>query len=93
MTVNTADVATVGRAIYHKKILPTLGPEDGNKLVVIDVNSGDYEIDADDMAAVTRLLERRPDAYTWLERVGHPAAYHMGSLLPSQKNLRRRETT
>ena len=84
MAVNKADIATTGRAIYHEKILPTLEPEDVNKLVVIDVNSGDYEIDAEDTAALARLLERRPDAYTWLERVGHPAAYHMGSLLPSQ---------
>ena len=82
--VNRADVGVAGRAIYQEKILPTLGSDDSDKLVVIDVNSGEYEIDADDMAAVTRLLERCPDAYTWLERVGQPAAYHMGGLLPSQ---------
>ncbi len=83
-TVSKANAAAVARAIYQERILPTLGPEDLDKLVAIDAHSGDYEIDTDDMAALTRLLERRPDAYAWLERVGRPAAYHMGSLSPSQ---------
>ena len=38
------DVAATGRAIYNEKIRDTLGPEDKGKVVVIDVNSGDYEI-------------------------------------------------
>ena len=83
-TVNKANAAALGRAIYQERILPTLGPEDLDKLVAIDAHSGDYEIDADDMAALTRLLERRPDAYAWLERVGRQAAYHMGGLSSSQ---------
>ena len=45
MAVKKEDAATVGRAIYNEKIRDTLGPEDKGKVVVIDIYSGDYEID------------------------------------------------
>ncbi len=72
------DTAAIGRAIYNEKILPTLGPEYKGKVVVIDVNSGDYEIADKHMTAATRLRERQPEAYTWAERVGYPGVYRIG---------------
>ena len=42
--------------------------------VVIDVESGDYEIDARDADATYRLLQRRPDGYTYAFRVSFPTA-------------------
>ena len=80
MAVNKSggDAATVGKAIYKGKILPTLGPEHKGQVVVIDVNSGDYEIADKHMTAATRLRERQPEAYTWAERVGFPGVYRLG---------------
>ena len=78
------DQAAVGHAIYREKIRDTLGPDDQGKLVVIDTASGDYEIDTDHITALLRLRQRHPNARTWMERVGHPAAHHMGSTFPSQ---------
>ena len=77
MTVKREDVPAVGRAIYNDMIKDKLGPENKGKLVVIDVNSGDYEICDDDLTATLRLRERHPNAFTWAERVGYPAPYHM----------------
>ena len=73
MPAKKDDTATIGRAIYNEQILPLMKNEDKGKVVVIDVNSGDYEIDYDDAAALFNLLERRPDAFTWSERVGYRA--------------------
>ena len=84
MPTDKAQAEAVGRAIYQEKIRDTLEPDDQGKLVVIDIASGDHEIDADHIAALLRLRQRRPNARTWTEGVGHPAAYHMGSTLPSQ---------
>ena len=72
MAVNKSggDAAAVGSAIYQEKILPTLGPEHKGKVVVIDVNSGDYEIADKSLTATLRLLERQPEAYTWAETGG-----------------------
>ena len=75
---NKDDTATIGQAIYKEKILPTLKPEDKGKMVIIDVKSGDWEMDYDDAAALFRLWERRPDMFTWGERVGYRTPYVMG---------------
>lgn len=79
MSFNPDDAPAIGRAIYQEKIRPTLGPECKGKVVVIDVKSGDYEIADNDMEATSCLRKRRPNAFTWAERVGYPAVYHMGS--------------
>ena len=79
MQFNKDDAPAIGRAIYQEKIRPTLGPECKGKVVVIDVKSGDYEIADNDMEATSCLRKRRPNAFTWAERVGYPAVYHMGS--------------
>ena len=79
MPIRKEDAATIGRAIYNEKIRHRLAPGDEGRLVVIDVESGDYEIGDDDLTATLRLRERRPNAFTWAERVGYPAPYHMGT--------------
>ena len=71
-------VASRGKAIYQKKILPLVYPQETGKIVVIDISSGDYEIDADDAQALVRLLARRPHARTWTERIGYRAVDSIG---------------
>jgi hypothetical protein len=70
-------VASRGKELYVTKIRDlTRGTAKGD-FVVIDIHSGDFEVDSDDMAATMRLMERRPEAITWAERVGFPAAYNL----------------
>jgi hypothetical protein len=54
-----------------------LKPEDNCKYVAVDIDTGAYELDADDYTAVMRLRARRPAAEIWLGCVGQPAAYYM----------------
>jgi hypothetical protein len=70
-----------GDAMYEKDGCPHLKPEDENKFVAIDIETGAYELDPDDYTATERLLARNPDAQIWLVRVGQPTAYHVG-LMP-----------
>lgn len=76
------EVAARGEALY-RLLLPKLAdpPEDG-MFVVIDVESGDYEIDARDADATSRLVKRRPDAVTYGIRVGFLAAYNNPRIVP-----------
>lgn len=76
--MDSKEAAAIGRAIYNDKIRDTLGPECRGKIVVIDVHSGDYEIGDRDIDVTNRLLKRRPNAYTWAERVGSRAPYRIG---------------
>ena len=71
-------VAEAGKALYER-IVAELGDTSRGKIVIIDIESGDYEIGDNDLDVTFRLLERRPDAITWGERVGSPAPYFMGN--------------
>lgn len=50
-------------------------PRENEQFVVLDIFSGDYEVDHRDADATSRLLQRHPDAMTWAVRVGHPTPY------------------
>jgi len=65
------EFARRGDAIYERDIRPHLKPADKGNFVAIDIESGDYEIDPDRMAANHRLRARVPDSQTWLVRVGY----------------------
>ena len=67
-----------GDEIYDRDILPRLGPEDQGKIAAIDVETGDYEIASEELAAADRLLTRRPEARIWLRRIGSRYLYRFG---------------
>ena len=76
MSVKDQHAADIGEAMYEK-IRADMEANHWGKMVVIDVNTGDYEVANDDLTATMRLLERRPNAITWGELVGYPAPYYM----------------
>ena len=85
MTISTSQsnltleqIADLGEKIYREKIRPTLTEADIGKFVHIDVNSGEYEIDDDDISGDANLCERIHDATIYGMRVGYSAAYFMG---------------
>ena len=67
-----------GQAIYREKIRPLVHPQHKGKMVIIDVETGDYEMDESAGAAADRLLERRPGCYTHGVRVGYKVPYSFG---------------
>jgi hypothetical protein len=78
------EFARRGDEIYHRAIAPQVGPEDEGKFVVIDIETGAYEIDQDELTASDRLLARRLDAQMWTLRVGSRYARRIG-LLPNER--------
>lgn len=72
------EFARRGDEIYQRDVRPHVSESDEGKFVVIDIESGDYEIDSDELAAHDRLLARRPQAQVWLTRVGSRYARRFG---------------
>jgi len=72
------EFARRGDQIYEHDIQPHLIADDEGKFVVIDIETGWYEIDDDEIAASDRLLLRRPEAQMWLTRVGFRGARRFG---------------
>ena len=63
-----------GDAIYREQSQPLLKPMPKGAFVVIDIESGNYEIDGCHAVATRRLLKRRPSAVTHAVRASHRAA-------------------
>ena len=72
------DFATRGDAIFEKDIRAHLNNADENDFVAVDIETGAYEIDANEMAAYDRLRARMPDAQVWLRKVGSRFARRFG---------------
>jgi hypothetical protein len=60
--ISREDLARRGNETFAQRVRPLLRPEDDGKFVAVDVESGAFEVDEDDHAAVTRLHRRVPGA-------------------------------
>ena len=72
------EFARRGDALYEKEVRSKLKPEDEGKFVAIDIESGMYEIDEDELEACDRLNARIPAAQIWLVRVGSRYLHRFG---------------
>lgn len=54
-----------------KRIEATLPPEAKGTFLAVEVDGGEYELDADDDVATRRLHDRVDGAQVWLARVGY----------------------
>ncbi len=65
------EFAQRGDEIYERAIRHQIEEtSNAGKFVAIDIETGAYEIDADELTASDRLLARYPEARIWLRRVG-----------------------
>lgn len=72
------EVENRGEKIYQQRIRAEVEPEHKGEFLVVDVETGEYEVDRSDLAATKRALARRPDAVLYGLRVGYPTAYRLG---------------
>ena len=72
------EFARRGDAIYERDILPKLTAKHAGKFLAIDIETGNYEIAADEMKAGDKLLARLPQAQIWMVRIGYASTYSFG---------------
>src|SRR5262245_55621188 len=72
------EFARRGDAIYETNVRPHIKPEDDGKFVAIDIESGMYEMDEDELEAGNRLRARVPEAQIWIVRVGSRSVHRFG---------------
>jgi hypothetical protein len=71
-----AEFARRGDAIYEHELRPIVETGNEGKFVAIDIETGAYEVDSDELAASDRLLARVPNAQIWLRRIGSRHTRH-----------------
>lgn len=72
------EFARRGQAIYEKRVRPQVEEGNRGKIVAIDVETGEFEVGEDTLAACDQLLARCPDAQPWLVRIGRRAVHRFG---------------
>jgi hypothetical protein len=72
------EFARRGDAIYEKEIRPQLRAGDHDRFAAIDIETGEFAIDADELKACRKLRKRVPDAQIWMVRVGSPYVHRIG---------------
>jgi hypothetical protein len=75
---SSEEIAERGQALYEREVQGSLGASDRGKFLVLDIKTEDYELDADELAAVQRARAKRPNGAFYIVRVGHPAAFRLG---------------
>ncbi len=64
------EFARLGDEIYERDIRPLVETNNKGKVVAIDIETGAWEMDSDEITASARLEARYPDAQIWIVRVG-----------------------
>jgi hypothetical protein len=73
------EICSRGRALYESTLRSTI--EDGNldKFLIIDIETGDYELDTDDLAASDRAHLKHPEGAFFGMRIGRRTSGTIGS--------------
>jgi hypothetical protein len=72
------EFALRGNEIYERDVRHRIKAGGEGKFVVIDIDTGAYEIDEGELAASDHLLARNADAQLWVTRVGSRYARRFG---------------
>lgn len=78
------EVESRGEAIYRQQIRDKVDPKHKGKFLVIDIETGEYEMNADDLVATKCLLAKHPEAVIYGLQIGDPTAYRIGGHLSVQ---------
>jgi hypothetical protein len=72
------EIAERGRKLHDEQLCAQVTPGNVGKFLVIDIETGEYEIDAEELAALRRAKAKHPDAPLYMVRIGSRTAYQMG---------------
>jgi hypothetical protein len=64
------EFAQRGDDIYESQVRSQVEADNYGKIVAIDLETGDFEVDASEIAACDRLEAHHPDAQIWIVRIG-----------------------
>ncbi len=76
------EISKRGEEIYQRDIRDRVETEANiGKIISIDIETGDYEIDSDVLVPALRLQAKHPDAAIYGKRIGFNAVFAVGGSL------------
>jgi hypothetical protein len=72
------EIVRRGEELYRTRIRDRVEAAHKGRFLVVDIETGDYEIADDELVALDRLKAKNPDAALYVLRVGFPTAVKLG---------------
>jgi hypothetical protein len=72
------EVVRRGEEIYQRDLKSKVEPTHNGEFLVLDIDTGDYEIDPDEVAALRRAVDRHPEGTRYIKRIGYSATHRLG---------------
>ncbi len=82
MQRDSLEIVQRGKALYEQQIRAQVEADNLGKVLVINVNTGEYEIDSDHLTASDRAAAKYPGAPLYAMRIGALALGRIGSRSP-----------
>jgi hypothetical protein len=80
--LTSEEVAERGEALYRQGIQAEVETNENiGKMVIIDIETGEYEVDAIGTESARKLHARRPDAALYGIRIGYNVATTLGGVM------------
>ncbi len=78
------EIVERGEALYNQQIRAEVETGNESKFLVLDIETGAYEVDEDELAAVQRAKANNANAALYIMRIGYATAYRLGGqVVPS----------
>ncbi len=74
----TAEAIVARGKAFYQQLKDEVEPQHKGKFLVVDIDTGDYEIDDEDFVAAERLRAKHPDAVIYCLRIGYRTAHLLG---------------
>lgn len=71
------EIGRIAEDFYRREIRDQVMPEHKGRFLILDIESGDYEMDDDDLRAEEILRARRPNGILYGLRIGYKSAYSL----------------
>ena len=78
---NAEEVGKRGREIYEQKLKHLLEPQNIGQFLVIDIETGEYEIGEDDLVVSMQAYRKKPEGIRYGIKIGYPTSGTIGNAL------------
>jgi hypothetical protein len=73
------EIVRIGKELYEREVRPKVETDENvGKILVLDIESGEYVVDDDHVTAMRRAHAQHPDGAFYHLRIGYPALGRMG---------------
>ena len=79
------EVVRRGEEIYQRDLKSKVEPIHNGEFLVLDLDTGSFEIDPDEVTALRRAIDRHPEGTRYIKRIGYSVSHRLGGRLTPKR--------